>query len=400
MVKKYQIFISSTYLDLKDVREGVASAISKTNHIAVGMELFGATTQSQWELIKELIDNSDYYILIIGGRYGSIAPVLPGEEEKEMSYTQKEYEYAYTRKIPIYTFFRSDIASLPVDKKEKTEKGRKKLEKFIKLIKNNGYYHEHWHDTYELCGNVVTALNKNFLSHPRAGWIRSDRLVEIANDYNSDVEIKEKLIYYKFIHLSDKIENSNSIYTKFIKRLNKSVEVYDEFITFRITCFSKLLKRFRSYDSTKGDAVEVNSFLPFVMNLRDTDKTAESNPQIIQPIIQGPSNVFITSSHYYNGFQKGNRDTAIKMDKNSELTRIVVDFTSIKNYKSFISQEPIIFFSCYDVDKGGKFVSMNIGAAEIIAPGVFSAKKENMKEGEVLRIEFDTDFETISNISK
>ena len=36
------------------------------------MELFLAINDSQWNLIKELIDDCDYYILIVGGRYGSL----------------------------------------------------------------------------------------------------------------------------------------------------------------------------------------------------------------------------------------------------------------------------------------------------------------------------------------
>ena len=399
MNKKYQIFISSTYLDLKGERENVGNAISKTNHIAVGMELFGASTRPQWDLIKELIDKTDYYILIIGGRYGSISPIMDDGDTRQISYTQKEYEYAFKKGIPVYTFFRKNIELLSEDKKEKTEKNRRKLENFIRLIKNNGYYHEDWDNADQLSVKVTTALNKAYSDVPRAGWVRADKPVEIANDYNSDLEIKEKLIYYKFLHLSDKLENSIPIYKKFIKRLNKSLDIYDEFITFRITSFSKLVKMFKSYDSTKGDAVEVMSFLPFIMNLRDTDKNVESNPQIIQPLIQGPSNIFITSSQYYNGFQIGNRDTAIKMDKDSEITRMVVDFSSIKDHELFISKTPKVYYSYYDREKGGKLVTINIGNAKMISPGIFYADKKNMKEGEVLQIEFATELEIISNIS-
>jgi hypothetical protein len=129
MTKRYQIFISSTYLDLKQERQIVAETITNAYHIPVGMELFPAS-QDQWEMIKELIDNSDYYVLIVASRYGSIAPVLPGEEKKEISYTQKEYEYAYSKGIPIYTFFRNEQELIPNDKVDKIEKLRKKLEIF------------------------------------------------------------------------------------------------------------------------------------------------------------------------------------------------------------------------------------------------------------------------------
>jgi hypothetical protein len=398
MNKKYQIFISSTYLDLKDERKKVANAIFKADHIPVGMEIFPASTLKQWEMIKELIDTSDYYILIVGGRYGSISNQLENGDKREISYTQQEYEYAFNKGIPVYTFFRSDINNLLDEMKEKTEKNRKRLESFKKVIKNNGYYYESWDNADELSRKVLNSLTHGFQDAPRPGWVRADKLVEIADDYNSNVELKEKLIYYKFLHLSNQDENGKPIYQKPIKRLRKSIDIWDEYITFRVSSFNKLVKKFKSYDSTKGSAVEVNSFLPFVLSLRDTDITAEQNPQIVQPIIIGPSNVFITSSHYYNGFQKGNRDSAIKADKNTNTLRLLVDFTSIKDFKKFISSKPQVFFSYHDLSNG-KLISKNIGEATEISEGLYYTEKTNVQEGEVLRIEFANDFDEISNIS-
>src|SRR5476649_1442009 len=106
MKRKYQIFISSTYLDLINERKYVGDAIADVGHISVGMELFPASTKEQWEMIQELIDTSDYYILIIGSRYGTIAPANGHEINRECSFTQKEYQYAFEKGIPIYTFFR------------------------------------------------------------------------------------------------------------------------------------------------------------------------------------------------------------------------------------------------------------------------------------------------------
>lgn len=51
------------------------------------MELFGATGIDQWEYIRNEIDNSDYYLLILAGRYGSL-------HEDGIGYTELEYDYA------------------------------------------------------------------------------------------------------------------------------------------------------------------------------------------------------------------------------------------------------------------------------------------------------------------
>lgn len=96
MGKKLQIFISSTYVDLQEERQAAVEAILGSNNIPAGMELFKAGNNSQWETIKKWINDSDIYMLILGGRYGSIEPT------SKKSYTQLEYEYALSMNIPIF----------------------------------------------------------------------------------------------------------------------------------------------------------------------------------------------------------------------------------------------------------------------------------------------------------
>jgi len=69
--KKYQIFISSTYEDLKEEREEAIKIILKLYHIPIGMEMFNAGDSDQWTVISQTIETTDYYVVIIGGRYGS-----------------------------------------------------------------------------------------------------------------------------------------------------------------------------------------------------------------------------------------------------------------------------------------------------------------------------------------
>lgn len=62
MNKKYQVFVSSTYKDLQEARAKVRDAILSMYHFPVGMELFGAANEEQWQIISETIDSSDYYV--------------------------------------------------------------------------------------------------------------------------------------------------------------------------------------------------------------------------------------------------------------------------------------------------------------------------------------------------
>ena len=71
MDKRYQVFVSSTYADLKEERRAVIQTVVELDCIPAGMELFPAADEEQLAFIKRVIDDCDYYLLIIGGRYGS-----------------------------------------------------------------------------------------------------------------------------------------------------------------------------------------------------------------------------------------------------------------------------------------------------------------------------------------
>ncbi|MES3094514.1 DUF4062 domain-containing protein [Sphingomonas aerolata] len=94
--RKYQIFVSSTFTDLIDDRQAAVAAILKAGHIPAGMELFTAGDKSQLATIEKWIDESDGYMLILGGRYGSIEPA------SGISYTELEYDYAIQQGKPLF----------------------------------------------------------------------------------------------------------------------------------------------------------------------------------------------------------------------------------------------------------------------------------------------------------
>ena len=96
MKKKLQVFISSTYTDMLTERQAAVEAVLRAGHIPAGMELFAAGNESQWETIRRWIDDSDVFMLILGGRYGSIEP------KSGKSYIAQEYEYAVKKKKPLF----------------------------------------------------------------------------------------------------------------------------------------------------------------------------------------------------------------------------------------------------------------------------------------------------------
>ncbi len=171
MKKKYQIFISSTYVDLKEERQVVCNAILKIHQFPVGMEQFNAGDSKQWEVIKEAIDSSDYYVLILGKRYGS---TISSGDEAGISYTEKEYNYAVSRGVPVLAFIKSDDASFRGDAFEDDTKKKKKLNFFKEKVKAN-HIVERFSNSYELASEVTAALHNEMGKNVRPGWVRGNQ---------------------------------------------------------------------------------------------------------------------------------------------------------------------------------------------------------------------------------
>ncbi|MBA9027592.1 DUF4062 domain-containing protein [Peribacillus huizhouensis] len=167
--KKFQIFISSTYKDLIEAREKVFSTILSMYHFPVGMEMFSADNDEQWKIIQDTMMDSDYYILIIGHRYGSVT-------KEGISYTEKEYDYAKSLGIPIMSFVRNrDVATTP-NEREGNKSNEKKLDEFIKKV-TEGKMCEFWETSDDLVNKITIALVKAFSRHQRTGWIRADKAI-------------------------------------------------------------------------------------------------------------------------------------------------------------------------------------------------------------------------------
>lgn len=165
--KKYQVFISSTYSDLIDERESIIKAILEMYHIPIGMEMFSAEDEDQWEIIRRTIEVSDYYILVLGLRYGS-------KTSDGISFTQKEYEYALEKRIPILAFVMNDNVSVSKDKRDDD---LSEISDFRKKVLQNSKMAQFWETKDELIKNVSISLMKQIMQKPGIGWVRGDKAI-------------------------------------------------------------------------------------------------------------------------------------------------------------------------------------------------------------------------------
>jgi hypothetical protein len=172
MEKRFQVFISSTFTDLKEERQAVLKAILELDHMPAGMELFPATDASAWQLIKDVIDSSDYYVLIVGGRYGSL-------DEVGIGYTEKEYDYALSTRKPVVALLHANPEDLPRAKTETAPAAWKKLAAFRSKVEK-GHTCVYWKNSDELKARVIVGLTSVIKRQPGIGWVRADGVATSA----------------------------------------------------------------------------------------------------------------------------------------------------------------------------------------------------------------------------
>ena len=188
MDKKYQVFISSTYADLMEERRYVMQAVMEMNCIPAGMELFPAADEEQWEFIKKIIDECDYYLLVIAGRYGSIA-------SDGISYTEKEYDYAVKKGIKVICLIHKNPSEIPVKNTDENPELKKKLIAFCEKAKKSRIV-KCWEKPEELQSLATSGLNYAIRNYPSIGFVRAnlvpseDTLSEIISLRNTVSELK------------------------------------------------------------------------------------------------------------------------------------------------------------------------------------------------------------------
>lgn len=191
MNRKFQVFISSTFKDLKTERQAAVEAVLDAGHIPAGMELFTASDQSQLEVIKRWIDESDVFMLILGVRYGSLEPV------SKRSYTRCEYEYALERGKPVFAVYLSQAEydkRLPGLVKDIEGEDRAGYNEFRAAVK--GRLCSEFQDERDIKLAVHKTL-KDFERKPelqKAGWVRNQDVPDHTEALGKIAQLSSKIV--------------------------------------------------------------------------------------------------------------------------------------------------------------------------------------------------------------
>lgn len=253
---KYQVFISSTYSDLLKERKQVLDILLMADCIPAGMENFVATDDEQFSVIKKVIDLCDYYVLILGKRYGSV------NETTGISYTEMEYNYAIDKGVPVLVFVLDDSVEVDEDKIEKDDIKKGKLAEFKSRAMRNRLASV-WRDQSDLMGKVAIAIMRAKNEIKRPGWHRGNdeekermlKQIEFLQEENknlrnqvSSIDTAKKGIDFEsafygkeiILHFTEKvlIFTSNTVIDK--KTVKTTLDILFKFVSLRITGIKKI----------------------------------------------------------------------------------------------------------------------------------------------------------------
>ncbi|HVA48724.1 MAG TPA: DUF4062 domain-containing protein [Pirellulales bacterium] len=221
--RRLQVFVSSTYHDLIEERQAAVEAILAAGHIPAGMELFPSCDASQLQVIKEWIDESDVYLLIFGGRYGSIEP------ETGKSYSQLEFEYALQTNKPLFSCVIKDDAL----EHRTMERGRAVLElgnpsalqHFREIV--TGKTVRFWSDAKDIKIIVGETLGHFSRREDLVGWVRPTERANISALADEIARLSKENSDLRQEFFTKAIPNRADLYRSCIDLVKSSQQIRD-----------------------------------------------------------------------------------------------------------------------------------------------------------------------------
>lgn len=144
------VFISSTFVDLKEERKEIWELLKKYDVLVRGMEQFGARKEDSLTTCLTEVEQSDIYVGIIGYRLGSI------DKKTGKSYTQLEYDKAHELGKEILIYLIDDESGKVTPKHIEFDK-IPRLNAFKETLKER-----HTIDTYRDSNELKTKIQRQF----------------------------------------------------------------------------------------------------------------------------------------------------------------------------------------------------------------------------------------------
>ena len=191
-----------------------------------------------------------------------------------------------------------------------------------------------------------------------------------------------KMVYVKYIHI--RASSEPPIYKKYLSRLEKEIDVHSEYHYYRFNKYNRPNNEIIIKDASSG-VVDMNILHPW-KELEFTDKPSRYNEKSISQRLT-ESDVYFSSTTYFNGFNEGNEDIGMRMEMDTITARMIADFSSILQLKKMFTKYP----DAYRRSKSGQ--KTKLASLQELSLGVFYLEVNNLKKGESLMLDFHVDWE-------
>ncbi|OAB30637.1 DUF4062 domain-containing protein, partial [Paenibacillus macquariensis] len=222
-----------------------------SGRIPAGMELFKSGDKSQKETIKRWIDESDVYMLILGGRYGSI------DEETGKSYTHWEYDYAGEIGKRRFAVVIEDNSLRDKAMKNPDFMERENYPKYQDFKRDVlGNISKFYEDLKDIKLTVMESLKEYEADDKLVGWVKADQISNVEDTLKENAKLlKDNAKFKTEIETLKKRQNQNNLINGWdyeelkntlIKRditLPMSLSEIEEEMTL-LQCFVRMADRF------------------------------------------------------------------------------------------------------------------------------------------------------------
>lgn len=181
--KRYHVFISSTGADMQAERTVLAQTLVSQGYFSWGLEHRTPLTTA---FARRQIDDCDYFILMLGSRYGELSA-------SGVSYLHLEYIYAVTKQKPILVLLHESPDTRPTDLQEDTQDGRLKFQDFRRQLQREREMVVTFRDLRDLEMAVRHAMPQLVSRYPAQGWIRPN-LAQIQQLQDENEQLRQKLV--------------------------------------------------------------------------------------------------------------------------------------------------------------------------------------------------------------
>ncbi|MEC7118786.1 MAG: DUF4062 domain-containing protein [Pseudomonadota bacterium] len=181
--KRYHVFISTTEADMHAERVVLSQTLVSQGFFSWGLEQRTPLTTA---FARRQIDDCDYFVLMLGSRYGELSA-------SGVSYMHLEYIYAVTKQKPILVLMYEAPENRSEQYQDSSQEGRIKFLDFRRQLQRERDMVMTFRDTRDLEMALRHTMPQLLNRYPAQGWVRPNQQ-QVQQLQEENEQLRQKLI--------------------------------------------------------------------------------------------------------------------------------------------------------------------------------------------------------------